>query len=65
LVIGVDTPESIPVIAQELMGKMSLVLPERQFIDIIPFATSSMPDGARVAACKIYEAKAKAWWKLW
>jgi hypothetical protein len=65
LVIGVDSRDSIPAIMQELMGKMRLVLPERQFIDIIPFTTLSMPSGARVAECKIFEAKSKPWWKLW
>ena len=65
LVIGVDTRESIPAIMEELMGKMGLALPEREFIDIIPFPSSSMPVEARVPECKIYGAKPKPWWKMW
>jgi hypothetical protein len=66
LVLGVDSRDGIPAILQELMGKMKQVLPEGQFtIDILPFLTSSMPNGARVRKCKIYDARPKPWWKLW
>jgi hypothetical protein len=65
LVVGVENAQEIPRIMDELMGKMRLVLPADQFIDIMPFPVSTMPTGARVAQCKICEAKAKPWWKLW
>ena len=65
LVVGVEDPGKIPEIMDDLMGKMSLVLPESQFIDILPFSISSMPGGARVTECKIFGAKSKPWWKLW
>jgi hypothetical protein len=65
LVVGVDNAQEIPRIMDELMGKMKLVLPADQFIDILPFPVSTMPAGARVAECKIHEAKTKPWWKVW
>ncbi len=65
LVVGVENAQQIPQIMEELMGKMKLVLPANQFIDVIPFPVSTMPAGARVAECKIYEVKTKPWWKPW
>lgn len=56
LVVGVEDEDNIPGIMQDLIGKMRLVLPARQFIDILPFPTSAMPNGARVAECKIFKA---------
>lgn len=65
LVVGVENAQKIPRIMDELMSKMKLVLPANQFIDIIPFPVSTMPAGARIAKCKIYEAKTRPWWKVW
>lgn len=65
LVLGIDEPARIQSIMETLIGKMRLVLPELQFIDIMPFTTSSLPPGARVARCKIFEAHRKPWWRFW
>jgi hypothetical protein len=65
LVVGVDNGRKIPKIMDELMSEMRLVLPENQFIDILPFPVSTMPGGARVTECKIYGSKSKPWWKVW
>jgi len=65
LVVAVDVPEQMPAVMQDLMGKMGLLLPQGQFIDIIPFLTSSMPSGARVRECQIVKTKRKPWWKIW
>lgn len=68
LVVGVGNAQEIPKIMDDLMAKMKLVLPTHQFIDIIPFPASTMPSGARVAECKIYETDIgtpKPWWKFW
>jgi hypothetical protein len=68
LVVGVVNAQAIPKIMDDLTGKMKLVLPAQQFIDIIPFPASTMPGDARVAECKIYGTDigpAGPWWKFW
>lgn len=65
LVVIVDEAQRIPKIMDELMGKMKLVLPANQFIGIMPFSVFTMPASARVAECKIFNAKTKPWWKVW
>lgn len=67
LVIGVGKAQEIPKIMDDLMAKMKLVLPAHQSIDVLPFPSSTMPSGARVMECKIYERirTDKPWWKLW
>jgi hypothetical protein len=65
LVVGVDNGREIAKIVDDLMSKMRLVLPENQFIDILPFPVSTMPGGARVAECKIHGSKPKPWWNVW
>ena len=47
LVVGVDKKDNIPRIMETLMGKMKLLLPRDEFIDVIPYPVSSMPEGAQ------------------
>ena len=65
LVVGVYTKSEIPKIAQELMGKLQLVFPPGQFIDILPYASESLPSEIRQAGCQIFAGEKKAWWKIW
>jgi len=70
LVLGVQSKDQIPQIMQNLMGKMELVMPSNQFIDILPFATRDLPPEARIAECQIFKIaiqkqEQKPWWKLW
>jgi len=65
LVIGVRRRGEIPRIAEALMGKLQLVFPPGQFIDILPFETGAVPDGVRQAGCQIFTGEKKAWWKVW
>jgi len=65
LVVGVDNGREIPKIMDELMSKMRLILPENQFVDMLPFPVSTLPGGARVAECKIHGSRPKPWWKVW
>ena len=65
LVIGVQSRGEIPQIAQALMGKLQLVFPPGQFIDILPFETGAVPAGVRQAGCQIFVGERKAWWKIW
>ena len=65
LVIGVRSRSEIPRIAQALMGKLQLVFPPGQFIDILPFESGGVPGGVRQAGCQIFAGEKKAWWKIW
>jgi len=65
LVIGVQRRGEIPQIARALMGKLQLVFPPGQFIDILPFESGAVPAGVRQAGCQIFAAEKKAWWKIW
>ena len=65
LVVGVEKKEMIPDIMQDLMGKMKLLLPAGAFMDILPYASSALPPGARVQKCRIFGTPKKPWWKLW
>src|SRR5688572_6883393 len=47
LVVGVQRRDEIRRIAQELMGKLQLVFPPGQFIDILPFESRALPRGVR------------------
>jgi hypothetical protein len=65
LVVGVASEERIPAIMEKLMGKMKLLLPPDAFMDVLPFASTDMPPGARVEKCRIFCAPKKPWWKIW
>jgi hypothetical protein len=65
LVIGVEKKERIPAIMQDLMGKMKLLLPPGVFMDVLPFASTDVPHGARVEKCRIFGAPKRPWWRLW
>jgi hypothetical protein len=65
LVVGVRARAEIPRIAQELMGKLQLVFPAGQFIDILPFESGAVPPGVRQAGCQIFASEKKPWWKVW
>jgi len=70
LVLGVQSKSQIPQIMQDLMGKMELVMPSKQFIDILPFSTRELPPGARVSECQVFggtqqQQEDKPWWKFW
>ena len=65
LVVGVARRSEIPPIAQNLMGKLQLVFPPGQFIDILPFESGAVPPGVRQAGCQIFAAGKKPWWKVW
>ena len=65
LVVGVQRQNEIPQIAEALMGKLQLVFPPGQFIDILPFESGAVPAGVRQAGCQIFAAEKKAWWKIW
>jgi hypothetical protein len=65
LVVGVQRRGEIPQIAEALMGKLQLVFPPGQFIDILPFESGAMPAGVRQAGCQIFAAVKKPWWKIW
>ncbi len=65
LVVGVARRNEIPRIAQDLMGKLQLVFPPGQFIDILPFESGAVPPGVRQAGCQIFAAERKPWWKVW
>jgi len=65
LVIDVERTEMIDAIMTELMSKMRLLLPAGQYMDIVPFASSSIPKEARVESCRVFGAPRKPWWKVW
>jgi hypothetical protein len=65
LVVGVQKQGEIPQIAEALMGKLQLVFAPGQFIDILPFESAAVPNGVREAACQIFTAEKKPWWKIW
>jgi hypothetical protein len=65
LVIGVQSRGEIPQIAQALMGKLQLVFPPAEFIDILPFESGAVPAAIRQAGCRIFARERKAWWKIW
>ena len=65
LVVGVQARAEIPRIAEELMGKLKLLFPPGQFIDILPFESGAVPPGVREAGCQIFGSEKKPWWKVW
>jgi hypothetical protein len=65
LVVGVQRRSEIPQIAEALMGKIQLLFPPGQFIDILPFESGAVPQGVRKANCQIFQAPKNAWWKFW
>jgi hypothetical protein len=70
LVLGVESKAQIPQIIQELMGKMELVMPPKQFIDMLPFCARELPPEARVAECQVFgdarqKRENKSWWQFW
>lgn len=66
LVVGFAKGIQIPLAMECLMEKMRLVLPEREFIDILPFTVSAVPNEAKVLPCLILNRDdPKPWWKFW
>lgn len=65
LVVGVEKKETIPEIMKELMGKMKLLLAPGVFMDILPYASTDLPPGARIETCRIFGSPKKPWWKVW
>jgi hypothetical protein len=65
LVIGVQSREEIPHIADALITKLRLIFPPGQFIDILPFQTAALPSEVRQAGCQLHAAEKKPWWKVW
>jgi type III secretion system (T3SS) SseB-like protein len=53
LVVSVDSTPDISEIVKHLAEKLRGVLPDGQFIDILPFSSSSMPAEARIPQCRI------------
>ena len=65
LAVAVEKKEDVPRVADEIMSKLKSVLPDGDFIDILPYPSTSFPAEARVAKCQIIGSTAKPWWKLW
>ena len=65
LVLGVEDDRRIPGIMEDLNWRMELLLPPGVFIDILPYASATMPHEARVDACRIFRAASRPWWKRW
>ena len=65
LAIAVDKKEDIPRVAEEIMRKLKSVLPDGDFIDILPYTSASFPAEARIAKCQIIGSAPRPWWKLW
>jgi len=59
LAISVQSRNEIPRIAKELKGKLQLVFPLGQIIEILLFETGSMPSGVRQAGCQIFTGEKK------
>jgi hypothetical protein len=67
LVVGVRSEDEIPRVGEALMhGLQSKLSPgELEFIDVMPFGVTSIPDGVRKASCQIFAGETKPWWKIW
>ena len=65
LVIGVRSKGEIPRIVEELMRSLSHIPMGDQYLDILPFETSSIPQAVRSAGCQIVDTTGKPWWKVW
>jgi len=65
LIVGVEKKEKIPEVMQDLMGKMKLVLPPSVFMDILPYASTELPEAARVEKCHIFGSPRRPWWRFW
>jgi hypothetical protein len=69
LVIGIRDDHPIPEVMEELLPKMRLLLPPREFIDILPFPFGHVPEGARIPTFCVYLARdqrrTRPWWKFW
>jgi len=65
LAIVVSTKEEIPRVCNAIGHGLKGILPEGQFLDILPFRQTSVIPGVREARCQIYPSNAKAWWKVW
>src|SRR5437867_1961597 len=65
LVVGVHRNAEIPRVAEALMGKLQLVFPPGQYIDIMPFPAREVPQEARQAGFQIFKCEEKPWWKFW
>ena len=63
--LGRGPRAEIPRIAEELMGRLKLLFPPGQFIDILPFESGAVPPGVRQAGCQILGSEKKPWWKVW
>ena len=65
LVLGVRAKEDIPRIMEQLAPAINRVMPDGEFLDMIPFHTASIPAGVRESGCEILRAPKRPWWKLW
>jgi hypothetical protein len=67
LVVGVKSSEEIPRVGETLMRKLESTLSraELEFMDVMPFEVTSIPDGVRKAGCQIFAGETKPWWKIW
>ncbi|GJM25650.1 MAG: hypothetical protein DHS20C16_20650 [Phycisphaerae bacterium] len=68
LILGVEAKNRIPAIMQDLMGKMEIVMPSNDMIDVFPFSSSDMPPQARVEECRIWGGQVsvkKPSWRFW
>jgi hypothetical protein len=67
LVVVVRSSDEISRVGEALMrGLESSLSPgELEFIDIMPFEVTSMPDGVRKAGCQIFSGETRPWWKIW
>ena len=65
LVVVASARSDIPRIAGDLNAGLVSVIPDGQFLDILPFVQGTVPAGVREARCQIYPAISKPWLKLW
>lgn len=66
LVLGFAKQTQIAPAMESLFEILPQVLPEGEFIDVLPFTVDAMPEEARVDECAILLADAPtSWWKFW
>ena len=64
LVVGVRVKKDIPRIMEQLAPEINRIMPEGEFLDMLPFEVAAIPSAVRNAGCEI-KAPARPWWKLW
>src|SRR5262249_16985810 len=68
LLVGVDPRAAATEVMEDLGEKMKLLLPEREFIDIVPLPPSSpllALAATRVPSTLIFKRKRRPWWRIW